>query len=682
MPNKDATLILLQITSDLIRNQEYLKNAITLTNYLLTQGILYDSKSDRMALYFVNANSKQSDTDFESLIDLSKPTFNNLIQVQKFCNVLKTPEFRLTNDTSMREIFDFAEDFFDEKIGKKKFNKKLLILSAGDGEINLTKEDARRTADMLKEKNIKTNFISVFFWDKENPNKNQLQTKDFIQEMVNYSFPVVRIFDSGVVQSILEQFKTKKRSNVSTFRGNFELAPNCSLKVACFSKTRDSQNFDFKKYAKRGKNNIVKDNDMLETKRVYIDPTETNFQPIDNKTIRKGYYYGQDLIEITEEAEKKISYKLAKRCFKLLGFIEEANFQRHLAIGPVECVLPEKGDQKNIRAFNSIVQSMINLNKLAVARIVKAANRAPKITVLFPKKKEIKTDKYVYMLYMSELPTSEDMRMYNFGSSKISSEKERSLMRKLINRMDITNFQTEDGEEELVRPKEMPNPRHQVMYTRIIQKGLGLIDSSAPLVIDEKIDKVLFPEKMTHPKVGELTQEIKDTFNLEKQKEVEEKPEKVYWREILKKEKGLTVEEETALKAKNKDDEPRINKISKEHPISDFRDMLSNRTEDLVDAAVKQMQVRIVEMVRNSIKDSGFEKALECLRVLREGCINEEEHILFNNFMGKLKMDFYQDKNFEIFLAKIRTNKVTLITNKESSRSEVTEEQAREFLEE
>lgn len=46
-----------------------------------------------------------------------------------------------------------------------------------------------------------------------------------------------------------------------------------------------------------------------------------------------------------------------------------------------------------------------------------------------------------------------------------------------------------------------------------------------------------------------------------------------------------------------KDDEDVPKKISKNHPISDFREMLNYRNEDLFESAVKQMKGRINDMI-------------------------------------------------------------------------------------
>lgn len=49
------------------------------------------------------------------------------------------------------------------------------------------------------------------------------------------------------------------------------------------------------------------------------------------------------------------------------------------------------------------------------------------------------------------------------------------------------------------------------------------------------------------------------------------------------------------------------------------------------------MKGRIIELIEESVEGSNSEKILECFRVLREGCVFEEESDLYNNFLMQFK---------------------------------------------
>jgi ATP-dependent DNA helicase 2 subunit 2 len=81
-------------------------------------------------------------------------------------------------------------------------------------------------------------------------------------------------------------------------------------------------------------------------------------------------------------------------------------------------VLPSKG-AKNERAFAALVFAMIETHRVLIAKIIERKNAEPKLMTLFPhisKKKPL--------LYMVQMPTSEDIRDYQFPSLVASSEKQ------------------------------------------------------------------------------------------------------------------------------------------------------------------------------------------------------------------------------------------------------------------
>jgi ATP-dependent DNA helicase 2 subunit 2 len=99
-----------------------------------------------------------------------------------------------------------------------------------------------------------------------------------------------------------------------------------------------------------------------------------------------------------------------ERCFKLLGFADQASVPRHHFMNGVDVVLPVKGE-KNERAFAAIVVAMIESHKVLMAKIIERKNAEPKLIVLYPhisKKKPL--------MYLVQLPTAEDIRDYQFPS--------------------------------------------------------------------------------------------------------------------------------------------------------------------------------------------------------------------------------------------------------------------------
>ena len=114
------------------------------------------------------------------------------------------------------------------------------------------------------------------------------------------------------------------------------------------------------------------------------------------------------------------------------------------------------------------------------------------------------------------------------------------------------------------------------------------------------------------------------------------------------------------------------------NPVKDFQDMLSRRDVDLVDKAIEQMKERITQLVSDSIRDSFYPKAIECIQALRVGCVQEEEPIAFNSFLRSLRT-MYEDKGrHQAFWQLIKKKSISLIYDEECEDSDVTKEQADE----
>jgi len=108
--------------------------------------------------------------------------------------------------------------------------------------------------------------------------------------------------------------------------------------------------------------------------------------------------------------------------------------------------------------------------------------------------------------------------------------------------------------------------------------------------------------------------------------------------------------------------------------------MINDRTQDRVGSAIKQMREIIDRYIRGSINGDIYDKALECLIILRESCINEDEAPLFNRFMYSIKENYstgHQKGFFDLLISK----NISLITCFESELSSiVSPEEAENFL--
>ena len=80
-----------------------------------------------------------------------------------------------------------------------------------------------------------------------------------------------------------------------------------------------------------------------------------------------------------------------------------------------------------------------------------------------------------------------------------------------------------------------------------------------------------------------------------------------------------------------------IKEIGSVNPIADFNRMITDRKEDLVLTALEQMEKMIKRFIDSSMNGDLFDKAIECLKAMREGSIKEDEAETFNNLAKQLK---------------------------------------------
>lgn len=97
-------------------------------------------------------------------------------------------------------------------------------------------------------------------------------------------------------------------------------------------------------------------------------------------------------------------------------------------------------------------------------------------------------------------------------------------------------------------------------------------------------------------------------------------------------------------------------------------------------AAAKQLRDCIVQLVLDAFGDQFYSKALQCVYVLREEAIKAGESVMFNTFLQEFKEKIVNKLGHGFWLLMVK-KEVTLISQTESPDSNVTDNQAKEFLE-
>jgi hypothetical protein len=123
-------------------------------------------------------------------------------------------------------------------------------------------------------------------------------------------------------------------------------------------------------------------------------------------------------------------------------------------------------------------------------------------------------------------------------------------------------------------------------------------------------------------------------------------------------------------------------RVGTARPVEDFNAMLARRDVDLVVPAVEQMEGVIDSLAS---EPGMLEKALECARALREGCITYREEPRWNEFLRRMKAEHGPAPRSttgrgDAFWERIKSADLGLISNWSPNVPDVTEEDAKAFF--
>lgn len=111
--------------------------------------------------------------------------------------------------------------------------------------------------------------------------------------------------------------------------------------------------------------------------------------------------------------------------------------------------------------------------------------------------------------------------------------------------------------------------------------------------------------------------------------------------------------------------------------------MLDGGKLEEAEPAFQQLGKIIRDFIKNSVGGSGYARALEAMRVMREEASDLEIPDVYNDFVRNLKTAILKeelngDRKDMWFM--IRANRMGLIQSKECGSSEIKEDEAKEFL--
>lgn len=464
------------------------------------------------------------------------------------------------------------------------------------------------------------------------------------------------------------------KPTTTVFKGIWQISPDLRIPVKAGKKVVLSNLPSMKRFSQQSSSDDTIFTGKLIAQKLYHEQGEID-KEVPPENVIKGYYYGREVVPFPRHIMDRVKVKESKQMV-LLTFCRVQDIKRKYLLGTAYQFFVDSKAIKDITTFKAILSAMRECDKIAICRMVLRDNSAPKLFGLFA----MPRDNEVTEMYGIELPTSEDLRDYYFPMLKKSTEDQRQVLEDLI----IDNELADDDFDALT----LDDPILMRVNLATVGRHIEGRDKQVESLIDAKSMGVYFAPPARVP------EHLAATFGL-KVNEIKKsvKIKKTYWEAKVKEEKekqallveGKGAEEELeGKKGDTADDAFKTSPdtVSTNRPINDFDRMISDKKADKVSLAISQMQQVIRRLTEESVGDISVIKALECLKVLRNACIKEDEWSAFNDFLNvlKAKSDSKSAKYMLLWRSVVQAC-VTLISSDENRLSSVSPKESLMFIE-
>ncbi|CAD8123928.1 unnamed protein product [Paramecium sonneborni] len=711
MAGKEATLVLLDVGASMYEPYKQVQGkeirrielAIDCIGMMIQQKI-FNYKNHEVGLVLFGTEDAEDGNTFY-IQTLSPP------DLEFYRNVTELPKHDIPKIKG-GDIFDALDksvSTLDDHVKTKKMDKKIFVLTAGFGQTEYNEKKIGKLIKMIEKVDVKINFIALDFMNEydvelDDPTKPENQeilnnrmlnsiyeskeqqiNQNLIYYMVQELRNHMRIFPANIAFELYSQFHTKQMQARASFRGDFQINDQTFLQVLIYKRCAEEKLPSLKKHSAIGEFSSEQNRNIVRNDTIHYNPEDPNMAPIERENIIKGYQYGRSLIPVDSIMEDKMKYQCS-RTFQLLGFVERSQIPRHYFISNVDMVVAVDSEQSK-KCLSALIIALIATKKVAIARFVGREKGSPKMVVLLPHK-----SKSYQCFWMITLPTSEDIRHFQFSALRKSTPNQQIAVASLIDKMDLETIPNQSGEpEELLKMKYVANPTRQYFQQVVMHKAITRTDVIPP--ISPLILEYLHPESRIYNYAQDAIKRVKNAFKFKVNEIKKPQDKKVFWKQLFDEQTTQQVQQqiEEEVVEINREEEEMVNMFAKQKlgfkddiiqeigsvdPISDFKKMITEKRVDQVDSALQQMQKVIIGLVDQSVKGSFFPKALECLKEMRKACISEDEVPVFNKFLFVLKDKYNQ----QVFWAQIVQQGITLISNIENQKSSVTADEAQDFL--
>jgi len=657
--------------------QTALQKCITAANMILQRKIFTDTKKHKDEAALILFGTEGANNPLHD--QFGEGNYEN-ITISRDLSVIDVEMLKFVNNDIVAgstggdfvDALVVALDHLNTKCSGRKMDQKVVLFSTLQHEFN---------ADQIQTiiGGMKANNVNLIFVGPENPDDGdgdsdeesgdqqqqqpqQLNRKPLTEQQMTGVRCIDHVLEEvdgdGIsiddVLPMLSFFELRRKKQVTTFRGTIDIGSNLKINVYAYTKVKEERPASWKKLSALAEHAANRDTMGVDMQRTY-HLNDTDRTEVEKDNVAQAYRYGKTIVPMTSDDQKSMKMQTTKSC-KVLGFTSKENVPRALYTRDVCHILtPQPGDEHAAVAFSSLCHALQEKDMVAIVRYVSRGNTDPKLGFLAP---HIKSS-YEGLIFIA-LPFREDMRSYVFpplNQKKVTEQHDAAVDNliddmKLVENIDIKKDEDSKNNEEQYKPKELLNPVNQRQCQCIQSRALNDNQDELP-DIEAYITRMVRVKPETVTRCEASLNNLKNLFPL---KEVEQKKNDVF-KDVGNDEKKD--EEKSADSASQQKEEFALNdvagkeqvkKISVTDPVDDFKNLIENASnEDERAEACRQICAIIMRLVTESFLDQHYQKALSCIRALKEYCIKIETPKAFNELyedlkstcVGKRRQDFW-----------------------------------------
>ncbi|KAF3158063.1 ATP-dependent DNA helicase II subunit 2 [Orbilia oligospora] len=577
-----------------------------------------------------------------------------------------------------------ALDMIEKYCKKLKYIRNIVFLTNGTG--NFDFDGINDIIEQITEQKINLTILGVDFDDLEfgvvekDKSLDKAENERALKELCGQCDGMY-----GTIAEAIEEIqrpRTKKTRPVHSFRGQLSIGnesanPTSTLliDVERFPRTMVAKPPTASSFAVPSERDSVGGNlhKIRNTRTFQVGDEDAPGKAIDieREDMAKGYLYGRTIVPISVEDQEIVKFD-TEASLKIVGFIPKSGFERSICLSNSNIIVASKANDEAIMALSSFIHALYELDSLVIGRLVTKDDKPPVMIAMAPI-----IEPSFECLVEVQLPFAEDARQYKFAPLNtvrtttgkvldkhrlIPTQELQEAMDDYVDSMDLMNLEgLNDPLLPFAQPEDIFSPVlhriQQVIRARAIAPDSDGIPEVSPILLNySTIPLGLDPEEDLD-RLGQAADVCLVPAKAKGKKIGRDKP-------LSGLDVGRLLEERTKSK-----------RIDKNNPIPEFRQMIASaqQRED-IQLLVQQMGDIIKDIIRYSIADLHYSRAIECLRALREDCITLEAFEFYDSFIRELKS--FTEADRKDFWSRVRKDKLGLVLPTEDIRSKTTIEES------